>query len=239
MYSLSLASDDALSHADAQLVQLMCPPSQRAALLARSTRSHSSIVAGEGEGVANGNNAPHDDAASDDTLAPFASSSPTPVLRGALYLGSAADAHDERTLAALGIDVLVNCAAEIASGASKGAAAAAAAAVTATAPGAAAATRRTHLHVRAVDEATFPIAAHFDEFQRALDAHLRAGRVVLVHCRGGDSRAPALLLAYLVSAYRLGLRDAFVYLKVCAFCRVHVFENFFRSCGFAYHYYYF
>lgn len=70
-----------------------------------------------------------------------------------------------------------------------------------------------HCHVPMLDSPDEDIVAHFDAcFQFLATAQAGGGRV-LIHCQMGISRAPTIVIAFLMKHHHFGLADALTYVK--------------------------
>lgn len=70
-----------------------------------------------------------------------------------------------------------------------------------------------YLVLPAEDRPDFDISQHFPVAMRFINAAQRSGGRVLVHCHAGVSRAPTIVLAYIMTYARLPLRLAWEYLR--------------------------
>ena len=114
-----------MSATDAQTLQLLCPISQRASLRRLHARRQASLSAPSSsdrsslnpDAHCNIGSGDHDDDDDDDVewAEKQCVRGPSELIPGALYLGSAADAHNASATAALGVSAVVNAAAEMAS----------------------------------------------------------------------------------------------------------------------------
>lgn len=69
------------------------------------------------------------------------------------------------------------------------------------------------LHVRLLDTETSDIQSYFDRVSRFIDAQLKEGGKVLVHCGAGVSRSVTLIMAYLISYKKYNLRSAYALVR--------------------------
>merc|ERR1719263_744184 len=70
-------------------------------------------------------------------------------------------------------------------------------------------------HVSIEDDGTESMLPHFEAACRFIHNHRSMGGV-LVHCKGGISRSPTMIIAYLMKYEQLSLRDA---MEVCSLAR--------------------
>eukprot|EP00732_Lithocolla_globosa_P007811 Lithocolla_globosa_v1_NODE_10385_length_603_cov_10.990876.p1 type:complete len:171 gc:universal NODE_10385_length_603_cov_10.990876:544-32(-) len=64
------------------------------------------------------------------------------------------------------------------------------------------------LGIDADDVADYPISQHFSQTFDFIHSALQSNRNVLVHCRSGQSRAPTIVIAFLMKRYGLRFREA-------------------------------
>jgi len=62
------------------------------------------------------------------------------------------------------------------------------------------------------------ISQHFDDCFNFIEAALRKGKKVLVHCDAGASRSPTIIAAYLIRKYGLTAVEAFNHIKTKRLC---------------------
>lgn len=117
---------------------------------------------------------------------------PTLIVQPYLYLGSAHAVHNVPVLEHLGITHVLNVSAE--------------------SPVPDASTRAGRKivtkHIMADDTDLYNMRYHFDEAFAFIDEGRRHGNV-FVHCDRGQSRAPTIVVAYLMHRYRLSLCKAY------------------------------
>ncbi len=63
------------------------------------------------------------------------------------------------------------------------------------------------------DDVSVDVGAHFDDVVRFLQRVEQCKGKVLVHCVAGASRAPSMVLAYLVRSKNITLWDAFCFVR--------------------------
>lgn len=63
------------------------------------------------------------------------------------------------------------------------------------------------------DHGDYEIMKHFDEIGGIIERELHSGARVLVHCQKGLSRAPTIVLAFLISFHRMSYDEAFAFLQ--------------------------
>lgn len=59
------------------------------------------------------------------------------------------------------------------------------------------------------------ISAYFDVASDFIEQARNEGRVILVHCRGGVSRSPTIIIAYLIKYRDMDLQQAFTLVRKC------------------------
>jgi len=69
---------------------------------------------------------------------------------------------------------------------------------------------------RVSDRDDASLSEHLDAASAFIDRALADGRTVLVHCKGGISRSPTIVIAFLVACRELSLLEAF---QVCRLAR--------------------
>ena len=74
-----------------------------------------------------------------------------------------------------------------------------------------------------------PIHLYFEGAVEFISNHLEQEQRVLVHCRSGVSRSATIVLAYMVSARRYTLHDAFFLVRFFSQFQVNKFRNYFQS----------
>eukprot|EP00668_Euglena_longa_P042012 GGOE01055367.1.p1 GENE.GGOE01055367.1~~GGOE01055367.1.p1 ORF type:complete len:189 (-),score=27.99 GGOE01055367.1:450-1016(-) len=71
----------------------------------------------------------------------------------------------------------------------------------------------THKHVPMEDSADEDIASHFDECFSFMTATQEAGGRLLIHCQMGISRAPTIVIAFLMKHHHYSLANALTHVK--------------------------
>src|SRR5579883_2881879 len=65
------------------------------------------------------------------------------------------------------------------------------------------------------DDSDENISAYFDVASDFIEQMRNEGRNILVHCRGGVSRSPTIVLAYLIKYRDMDLQQAFTLVRKC------------------------
>jgi len=66
-----------------------------------------------------------------------------------------------------------------------------------------------YFNAPSIDSPDFPILKFFDESSEFIESAHNSGKKILVHCQGGVSRSPTIVLAYLVKQKQMSLLEAF------------------------------